>query len=193
MSVSLMQKVLGADWQQLPEVIQRHYQISDCQQSRLTGTMEIGYPIYLFPLIWLIHLFGGLLLWRGQAAQAEVDKTADGELLHWHRTMTYADGKTDCFSSRMSYAADHELVELIGFGFGLRLHVSVENGELLYRSNGHFWQCGSLRLNIPDYLLLGSASISERAVSEDEFYLDFSIRHPWWGVSYYYRGNFCYG
>ncbi|WP_415879393.1 DUF4166 domain-containing protein [Methylomonas sp. TEB] len=193
MSESLMQKVLGDDWQQLPEVIQRHYRISDGQQSRLTGTMEIGYPIYLFPLIWLIHLFGGLLLWRGQAAQAEVDKTADGELLQWHRTMIYADGKTDCFSSRMSYAADHELVELIGFGFGLRLHVSVENGELLYRSNGHFWQCGSLRLNIPDYLLLGSASISERAVSEDEFYLDFSIRHPWWGVSYYYRGNFRYG
>jgi len=187
-----MQKVLGDDWQQLPEVIQRHYRICDGQQSRLTGTMEIGYPIYLFPLIWLIHLFGGLLLWRGQAAQAEVDKTADGETLQWHRTMTYEDGKTDCFSSRMNYAADHELIETIGFGFGLRLNVRVENGDLHYRSNGHFWQCGPLRLNIPDYLLLGSASISERAISEDEFYLDFSIRHPWWGVSYYYRGHFLY-
>lgn len=192
MSVSLMQKVLGDDWQQLPDVIQRHYRITDGQQSRLVGTMEIGYPSYLFPLIWVIHLFGGLLLWRGQAAHAEVDKTANGELLAWHRTMTYTDGKTDCFSSRMSYAADHELIELIGFGFGLRLNVSVENGELLYRSNGHFWQCGPLRLNIPDCLLLGSASISERAISEDEFYLDFSIRHPWWGVTYYYRGNFRY-
>ncbi|AMK77182.1 MULTISPECIES: DUF4166 domain-containing protein [Methylomonas] len=192
MSVSLMQKVLGDDWQQLPAVIQRHYRISDGQQSRLVGEMAIGYPSYLFPLIWVIHLFGGLLLWRGQAAQAEVDKTADGELLDWQRTMTYPDGKTDCFSSRMSYAADHELIETIGFGFGLRLNVSVENGELLYRSNGHFWQCGSLRMNIPDWLLLGSASISERAVSDDEFYLDFSIRHPWWGESYYYRGNFRY-
>ncbi len=191
MSMPLMQKVLGDDWQQLPELIQRHYRISDGQQSRLVGTMEIGYPGYLFPLIWVIHLFGGLLLWRGQAARAEVDKAADanGEL-YWYRTMTYEDGKTDCFSSRMHYGADHELIESIGFGFGLRLSVSVVNGDLLYRGIGHFWQWGRICLNIPDCLLLGAASITEHAVSEDEFYLDFNIRHPWWGRSYYYRGRF---
>jgi len=84
------------------------------------------------------------------------------------------------------------LIEIIGFGFGLRLQVSVENGDLIYLGKGHFWQCGSYRLNIPDWLLLGTATISEHAVSEDEFYLDFAIRHPLWGVSYYYRGNFHY-
>jgi hypothetical protein len=192
MSMSLIQKVLGDDWHKLPAVIRKHYQLIGEEQSRLEGTMEIAYPGYLFPLIWIIHMFGGLVLWGGQAVRAEVDKAASGEILHWRRTMTYPDGKIDYFRSRMHYSAEHELIESIGFGFGLRLSVEVNNGDLLYRSIGHFWQCGSYRLNIPDWLLLGTATISEHAVSADEFYLDFTISHPLWGVSYYYRGNFRY-
>ena len=193
MSISLMERVLGDDWHKLPSVIQRHYQISSGQQSRLQGTMEISYPSYLLPMIWLIHLFGGLVLWRGQAVPVQVDKwAAPGEVLHWQRIMTYPDGKIDYFRSQMHYSAAHKLIETIGFGFGLRLRVDVLNGDLLYRSNGHFLRCGTFQLNIPDWLLLGSASISEHAVSADEFYLDFTIEHPLLGVTYYYRGNFRY-
>lgn len=194
MSISLMERVLGDDWHKLPAVIQKHYQLIGEQQSCLEGTMEIAYPSYLYPLVWLIHLFGGLVLWRGQAVHAQVDKTSSpaGEVLHWRRTMTYPDGKIDYFRSRMSYSAQHELIESIGFGFGLRLNVTVSDGNLLYRSNGHFWQCGSYRLNIPDWAMLGAATISEHAVSEEAFYLDFTVRHPLWGVSYCYRGNFRY-
>jgi len=192
MSISLMERVLGDDWHKLPAVIQKHYQLIGEQQSCLEGTMEIAYPSYLYPLVWLIHMLGGLVLWRGAAVHAEVDKSADGEILQWRRTMTYADGKIDYFRSQMHYLDKHELIETIGFGFGLRLNVSVCNGDLLYRSSGHFWRCRSYRLNIPDWLLLGTATISEHAVSEDEFYLDFTIRHPLCGLTYYYRGNFRY-
>lgn len=192
MSISLMERILGDDWHKLPAVIQRHYHISQGQQSRLQGTMEIAYPGYLYPLVWLIHLFGGLILWRGPAVQANVDKAADGGILHWQRTMTYPDGKSDYFRSQMHFAAAHQLIETIGFGFGLCLKVEVCNGDLLYHSRGHFWQCGKFRLNIPDWLLLGSASIREQALSEHEFYLDFTIRHPLWGETYAYRGNFHY-
>lgn len=194
MSNSLMERVLDNDWHKLPAVIQKHYSLSSGQQSRLEGSMNIGYPAYLFPVVWLIHLFGGLVLWSGDQVHAQVDKNVDtsGEVLHWRRTMTYPDGKIDYFRSQMHFSAAQELIETIGFGFGLILGVEVCNGDLLYRSKGHFWQCGNYRLNIPDWLLLGTATISEHALSEDEFYLDFTIRHPLWGVSYYYRGNFRY-
>lgn len=192
MSQSLMQKVLGEDWQRLPEVIRKHYQISGDGQSRLEGVMTIDYPHYLYPVVWLIHMFGGLVLWRGATVRAEVDKTvADGKL-HWKRTLTYPDGKVDYFRSQMHYAGKNRLIETIGFGFGLTLRVTVDNGDLLYRSAGHFWRRGNFQLNIPDWLLLGSATIREHAVSKDAFYLDFTLKHPLWGVSYYYRGNFRY-
>lgn len=152
MSISLMQKVLGDDWHKLPDVIRKHYQLIGEEQSRLEGVMEIGYPKYLCPIVWLIHLFGGLVLWTGDQVHAQVDKTSEagGDVLHWRRTMTYPDGKIDYFRSEMHYSADRELIETIGFGFGLLLTVEVRDGDLLYRSKGHFWQCGSYRLNIPD-------------------------------------------
>ncbi len=193
MSQSLMQQVLGEQWAQLPSVLQRHYQIADQQSSQLHGTMEISYPTYVSPLVWLIHLFGGLVLWKGNAVAVAVNKfaAADG-ILHWRRTLNYADGKIDYFRSQMQFAAAHELDELIGFGFGLRLGVEVIDGDLLYRSNGHFWQCGRLRVGLPDWLLLGTAVIREHVLSDESFYLDFSIRHPLLGLTYCYRGEFRY-
>ncbi len=189
----LMQQVLGADWHKLPRVIQQHYTVSEEQSSCLEGPMTIDYPRVMFPLIWLIHLFGGLILWRGVGVQTRVQKTAQAGILYWQRIMTYPDGKIDYFRSQMVYVTEHELIENTGFGFGLRLIVAVDNGDLLYRSNGHLWQCGKFVVNIPDWLLLGTATISEYALSEDEFYLDFSIQHPWWGETYRYQGNFHYG
>ncbi|MGZ4999124.1 MAG: DUF4166 domain-containing protein [Methylomonas sp.] len=193
MSLPLMQKVLGDEWHKLPGAIQKHYQVTGDRQSRLQGVMNISYPGYLYPLVWIIHLFGGLVLWRGERVQAEVDKTSiPGDVLDWRRTMTFTDGKTDYFRSQMHYSAANELIETISFGFGLRLRVEVINGDLRYRSNGHFFRWGKREFNIPDWMMLGSASISEHAVSEDEFYLDFTIEHPLLGVTYYYRGNFRY-
>lgn len=192
MSLSLMQTVLGEDWHNLPPVIQRHYQITDRQTSCIEGEMHINYPGFMFPMICLIHLLGGLVLWRGEAVHTRVQKTARGLNLHWQRFMTYPDSKSDYFGSEMRYLAEHELIEHIGFGFGLRLIVEVKDGDLLYRSNGHFWQCGKFVLTLPDWLLLGSATISEHALSEQEFYLDFRIQHPWWGETYSYQGDFRY-
>lgn len=189
----LIQQALGDDWRQLPRVIQQHYEVGEGQSTCLEGAMTIAYPNAMLPVIWLIHQLGGLVFRRGINVHTRVEKTGSTDnLLHWRRTMTYRDGKTAHFRSQMAYVADHELIETIGYGFCLRLKIDVSNGDLIYRSKGHFWQWGRIRLTIPDWLLLGSATISEQALSDDEFYLDFTIRHPWWGETYSYRGSFRY-
>lgn len=190
-SNSLMQQVLGTDWNKLPPIIQQHYALDDGQSSCLEGTMTITYPCFMYPLIWLIHLFGGLVLWRGEA-HTKVQKTAQPDVLNWQRIMSYPDGRMDYFRSRMLYVAEHGLIEYTGFGFGLSLIVEVNHGELVYRSNAYLWQYGRFRLTIPDWLLLGTATISEHALSDDEFYLDFHIQHSWWGETYRYQGRFRY-
>lgn len=78
--------------------------------------------------------------------------------------MIYPEGISDYFCSQMRYFADHQLIERIGFGFDLRLNVAVGNGDLRYHSNGHFWQWGKFSLTIADWLLLGTATISEHAI-----------------------------
>jgi hypothetical protein len=194
MTEFLMQQVLDSDWRTLPRVIQKHYEIKDGQSSHLEGEMSIDYPNFMLPIVWLIHQCGGLIFRRGSAVHTHVRKTSShtGRILHWQRTMTYSGGKTGYFRSQMSCWSSRELIETTRFGFGLRLTIEANDGDLIYQSNGHFWQCSRFRLTIPDWLLLGSATISEHALSEDEFYLDFTIRHPLWGETYSYRGRFRY-
>lgn len=192
--IPLLHKALGEDWDKLPAILQKHYSIPNNSSTRLKGNMEIGFPNSLYPLISLIHLCGGLVLKRGKNIETLVEKTQSvkNTALCWKRTLTYPDNNKDYFYSQMTYLQDHELIEAVRFGFGLRLKVSVIDGNLVYRSNGHIWQYGRLRLSFPDWMLLGKATIVEQAVSEQQFKLDFNINHPLWGKSYWYHGIFQY-
>lgn len=193
-NIPLLQKALGKDWNNLPTVIQKHYSIPNDSNSCLQGNMEIGYPNYLMPLIYLIHLFGGLVFKRGKEIETRVIKTVSkkNHKLYWQRTLSYSNHKKDHFRSQMIYLQDNELIEWVRFGFGLRLKVTVNNGDLIYRSHGHIWQYKNLRLTFPDWLLLGHATIIEHALSGQQFHLDFSIKHPLLGTSYWYYGVFNY-
>jgi hypothetical protein len=193
MNISLMQRVLGDDWAALPPVIQRHYQITMPQQTiTVTGNMNIDYPYWLAPAIKLLRLFGALVDLKGEGLAVQVKKwrQTDPAILHWQRHIQAADNKQCVFASRMAWQQDHELIESVGMGFGIRLKLSVEQGKLVYQSRGHLLKLGPLTLPIPDSLLLGHALITEQALSEDTFQLDFKITHPLWGNTYYYGGIF---
>lgn len=192
---SLLQNTLGDDWHKLPLVIQAHYQLQQGQQTRnsVAGIMRVNYPFFVRPMLFITRLMGGLIDLKGDNMNARVEKwVADGipNTLFWKRIIQAPDGKRTVFASRMEYQQGNELIEYVGGGFGLRLKLSVENNKLVYRSNGHLWQIGKLRIPIPDVLFLGHATITETAISENQFELDFRINHPLLGETYHYGGEF---
>lgn len=195
-TIPLIQRVLGDNWHQLPEVIQRHYQLDNYIQtdSVVAGIMQIHYPLVIKPILFIARLLGALIDLRGSNMQVSVRKwvTQDSETLHWKRTIKEPDGRTIIFASRMEYQQDNQLIEYVGFGFGIRLQLSVEDGRLVYRSVGHLCKTPWFTIPIPDVLFLGHAVIIETALSDTEFELDFTIRHPLWGETYYYGGIFSY-
>lgn len=193
--LSLMEKVLGESWQSLPAVIQKHYQLYPSQNTRnvVIGQFFVDFPWFINPLLKAIRLFGGLIDLKGKDMTARVEKWVQPDLpdvLFWRRQITLPSGKSILFSSRMEYQQANEIIEYIGCGFGLHLNVTVEDGKLVYRSNGHLWQCGRFRLPIPDALVLGHATIIETALSDNQFALDFRIEHPVCGLTYHYGGVF---
>ncbi len=124
---------------------------------------------------------------------ARVEKWVNADqpqTLFWKRTIQAQNGKSTVFASRMEYQKGNELIEFVGGGFGLYLKLTVENGKLVYRSNGHLWQIGKVRIPIPDVLFLGHATITETAMTENQFELDFKIIHPLFGETYHYGGEF---
>lgn len=191
----LLQKTLGDDLGRLPAVIKQHYQIpvGERRNYLVRGSLSVDYPWFVSPILKVVRLFGGLIDIKEDKMSAEVEKWVNLDLpdsLFWQRQITSRTGKTIVFASRMEYQKANELIEHIGFGFGLHLKVSVENDKLVYQSNGHLWQIGKIRIPIPDVLFLGHATISETAISNNEFELDFEINHPLFGVTYRYGGTF---
>lgn len=195
-TLPLMQQVLGDDWHQLPEVIQRHYQLDNNSQTEsvVTGTMQIHYPWVIKPILVIARLLDALIDLKGSNMQVSVRKWVAqySETLHWKRTIKAPDGQTIVFASRMEYQQDNQLIEYVGFGFGIRLQLSVEDGRLVYRSVGYLRKTPWFTIPIADVLFLGHAVIIETALSDTEFELDFTIRHPLWGETYYYGGVFSY-
>ena len=195
-STSLMERALGNDWHALPTVIQRHYQLSQSGNisSAVHGTMYVKYPIFAKPMVLLARLMGALLDIKSKDLEATVNKwiTPDSPTLFWRREIQSPNGKTTIFASQMEYQGDNELIEFVGFGFGIRLNISVENGQLIYLSNGHLWRCGLFTIPIPDVLFLGHATIIEKPIDKEHFELDFKIVHPLFGLTYQYGGLFHY-
>lgn len=192
---TLFQQVLGKDWNKLPKVIQKHYRLpsGNILQNRVSGSIVIDYPWFVLPVLKVIRLFGGLIDVKCANNTVIVDKRVDPVrpgCLFWRREITTPNGEAIVFASRMEYQKANEIIEYIGYGFGLYLKVSVEDSKLVFRSNGHLWQVGNIRIPIPDMLILGHATITETAVSDEEFELDFTIRHPLFGDTYHYGGLF---
>jgi hypothetical protein len=189
----LMQQVLGNDWEKLPLVIRRHYQITPEQNSFLvTGTMVIDFPFWIKPLLKIIRLMGALIDNKGENNHVKVQKwlTDDSQILYWRREIQTANGQQTIFASQMEFQRLGELIEFVGGGFGIRLKLSVEDGQLIYRSDGHLLKIGKFILPIADYFALGKATIIERALTENSFALDFQIIHPLLGKTYTYNGVF---
>ena len=94
------------------------------------------------------------------------------------------------FRSRMEYLNGDEIIEYVKYGLGIRMRMSVDDGALVFTSAGYVWDIGLARLPIPTWLILGDSKITERAVSENEFYIDFNMVHPLFGRTFGYSGKF---
>jgi hypothetical protein len=193
----LLQRVLGdAAWQRLAPAVRRHYRIHDHVPETLVlqGVMaEIFHSPLIKPLLLLARTLDALVPYRGSDVPVEVCNRTDPAhpgALFWHRTFRFPEGRDSIFRSRMQAMADGEIVELLRFGVGIHLRVEERDGALVYRALRHCWQIGPWLVPIPNWLLLGDATIVEGAVSDDELYLDFSIDHPLLGRTFGYRGRF---
>jgi hypothetical protein len=195
-SLPLLRLALGDDaWRRLAPVIRRHYDIppTDGTPCVLHGVMEeIFHAPAIKPWLALARRFEALVPHQGRDVPTEVRNWTDPAqpgALFWHRTFHFPAGRT-VFSSRMEAGADGELIELLRFGVGIRMRVSERDGALVYTGRDHCWRFGTALASIPNWALLGDATIVESAVSEDELRVDFEIVHPLLGRTFGYRGKF---
>ena len=184
---SLIQQALGADWEKLPPALQAHYRFGT---NTDTGQMEIQYPRYLQPLLSALRLLGALVNRRGRRVDTVVEKEVVGERQYWRRTVTYPDGRVIRFDSFWVSAGAGELIEFVNPVLGLQMAPYVRGERLHYRGVRYVARLGPLLLRIPEWLVLGHATIVEEAVDDTRFAMDFRLTHPLLGEVFRYAGEF---
>lgn len=184
---SLMELMLGTDWDNLPPALQAHYRFGTTVEK---GRMTIEYPKFMQPILSVLRIFGALINRAGQLIPTVVEKNVVGERQYWQRTITYADGKVVRFNSYWVPTDDNQLIEFVNPMLGLQMAPEVLNGQLHYRGVRFVLKLGSLLLPIPEWLALGHTSIVEVAVDETHFAMDFRMKHPLFGQLFRYSGVF---
>jgi len=90
----------------------------------------------------------------------------------------------------MEHYKDDEIVEYVRFNLGVRMRLSVKDGSLVYKNVDYIWKLGKLTIHVPNWLTLGDADIIETPISETQFKMDFTMRHPLFGLMFRYCGKF---
>lgn len=187
MNTSLMQQALGPQWDKLPAALQKHYQ---ADRHTDVGTLDIEYPGFMQLPLSLLHRIGALLHRRAQNVPTTVEKWMGGDTQRWKRTVSLGDGRNIYFRSHWRYAGGNELIEYVNPCLGLRMAVSVDDGKLHYTGRYFVARLGPVKLPIPEWLLLGHTTITETALDDKRFAMDFRLTHPLFGQIYRYAGTF---
>ena len=184
---SLMQQALGADWDKLPPALQAHYRFGTITD---TGSMDIEYPRFMQPVWSILRLLGALVDRQGKSVTTIVEKRVVGEHQIWRRTITYPDGQIVRFDSFWVAAGNAEVIEFVNPVLGLQMAPYVVGEKLHYRGVRFIAKLGPVTIPIPEWLVLGHATIIEEALDDTHFAMDFRLTHPLFGQLFRYSGKF---
>jgi Domain of unknown function (DUF4166) len=184
---SLMQKALSEQWHQLPPALQAHYQH---QTNTDVGNLSIEYPSHMQPYLSLLHAMGALINRRGKNIATTVEKHTQGHIQHWKRSIFFSNNDIVYFKSFWVHDKNNELIEYVNAFIGLIMAVHVKNNQLHYEGRNFVIKLGKFLIPIPEWLILGHTTITETALNENEFEMDFRLKHPIFGEIYRYSGRF---
>ena len=184
---SLMQVALGTDWEKLPEALKAHYELGPNVDI---GHLDIEFPLWMKPYLWLLHLFGALLTRSGKWIPTRVEKDVVADRQTWRRTITFPDGEMATFNSFWISSVGNRLIEFVNPVMGLEMTVRVEGEELRYEGVRYVLRLGRLTVSIPEWLILGHTTIVERGLPTNSFAMDFRLTHPLFGEVFRYSGVF---
>ncbi len=193
---AVIKQALGAQWDDLDPLVKQHYDIIPGEAASMVihGVMDEVYHSNIAKLFLLPgKIFGALVPYKGKNIPTEVKNwttTDNHQAMFWHRTLTFPNKKPVIFSSRMEHVKNDEIIEYVRYGMGIKMKMSVQSGALQFKSTGYVWKVAGISIPIPTWFILGDATIIEKTVSEDEFYIDFKMTHPLFGRTFAYSGTY---
>ena len=94
------------------------------------------------------------------------------------------------FTSYMRESSKGEVLEYVGMGLGMKLLLSVRDGNLHFESDGYFWDIFGVLSPLPAFLTPGKTYLCHRNNHATQFDIRIEIVHPIFGKSFTQAGVF---
>ena len=193
----LFKKILGPEWLKLHPDIQRRFDKNPVPGTplRYTGTLDelkssfVGKIMGFFTL----PMIKGALIPYDDAnfpVDIEVYCKRDSDAIFKQRIYRLNKRKPIQFTSYMRESAKGEVLEYVGFGLGMKLVLSVRDGNLHFRSDGYFWELFGVRIPMPGILTPGETDLMHMNQGENRFRIRIAIKHCLFGMMFTQAGEF---
>jgi len=198
MSEPVFKTILGKSWDNLGEVVQRHYFLRPYSSDYICvkGTMsEVRHSLIATLFIPVGWLFGAIVPFQGKNVPIDVhyNSSKDNSNIYWDRVFKFSKKRHFHFKSHMVHYKENEVIEFVRYGVGLKLKVTAEDGALVFRDTGYIWRIFGVNIPIPGRILMGRAYVEERPIDDSQFSMKMQVAHPIMGVLFVYEGQFSIG
>lgn len=187
---------LGDDWKSLHPNVQERFDLEPKVGERVIyqGVMQ---EIRRSRMGWLFasltRLVGNPLTpFQGQDIPMEVAlyKKEGNDGVFWQRTYLYPGKKPYIVVSEKRESKAGEMLECVGGGFGMKLKVTAQNGDMHFESYRYFWTFLQYRIPLPHWITPGKAHVIHTDLGKSEFMYSISMVHKQLGETFYQRGVF---
>ena len=186
----LFKLVFGNKWDALPPVMRKHYAVRPFSDDVVKAEGHLDISMSLFVSV-MARLTGMLLAHTGTNVPVTVLFKSDRYgAFHFERIFHFPDKGDIKFRSRMEWISGNELVEFMRFGIGWRLAYEWDGGKVILRHRGYVWRILGVMLPLPTALTPGKGYAEEEPVSDSDFSMWTHAKHPLFGKTFAYAGQF---
>ncbi len=190
----IFKSIFGKDWDQLPPVMHKHYANRPYSNdvTIVEGTLDVMCAGPIKILAFLFWLMRGIPPYNEKNVPVTVSFGSDGnsKFFHFNRVFHFKTRKPYCFKSRMIQVKDNEVIEVMSSRLGWRMNYVWEDERIKLKHKGYVLYLLGQFIPLPLTFLIGEGNAEEVAVDENVFAMIVTIRHPWLGKIYEYKGRF---
>ena len=193
----LFKKILGHEWLKLHPDIQRRFDKNPTPGTplRYTGTLDELKSSFIGKLLGFMTLpmiKGALIPYDDGDFPVDIEVYCkDGsDAIFKQRLYRLNARKPIQFTSYMRESEQGEVLEYVGLGLGMKLVLSVREGNLHFRSDGYFWDLFGWRMPLPDLLTPGATDLIHINQGGNRFRIRIEIKHRLFGRTFFQAGEF---
>ena len=190
----IFKSIFGESWDDLPPVMKKHYANKPYthEETIVKGVLNV---MCKPPLLWLspmMRLLGQIPTYNASNVPVTVRFQSDihSKSFHFNRVFHFTKSRPYTFQSRMFQIKDNEVIEIMRFGLGWKMHYKWDGEKVVLSHKGYALQVFGHLIPLPLTILMGEGYAEEHPIDDDTFDMVTYITHPWWGKLYEYKGRF---